>query len=378
MSLRVDLETSASDCENLREDWERLLSERESPTPFETFEWNRANLISFENDRALVLVFRDRISRVIAILPLVQRERRKHLRRGRWIEFAGLPYADYGTCLINAGYELPVARALVDYLRSSDSGWSGLYLDNMRQTDVITRLLPIVASNAGMFATSRPTFNIRRLTRTAFLSNLSTGLQSSKTLATAKRKLSRLGEVNFEVRTGDVDVLKHLASYFEMHIERGMSKGIESPLAAPSQQKFFRNIVATCSPSGLIWLSSLCCNGRPIAYRFSLCYRNSLHLYSTCFAPEFAKYSPSMLLLEFLLGYAFGNGIEVIDFGMGESPQKEKSGATAEQQMSCVEVYHRRGDYIESRLYHVGQRQATKSRALRQTAKMLRNVLPNH
>jgi CelD/BcsL family acetyltransferase involved in cellulose biosynthesis len=376
MSLRVDVVTSATDYDRLCNEWGQLLSEREEATPFETFEWNQANLISFENHGLQVLVFRDHDFRMVAVLPLVLRHARKHLLRRHWLEFAGLPYADYGAPLVRSGYEAPVAHSLVDHLRSAGGTWNGLYLDHMRQSDALACLLPVIAREAGMFAISQPTFNIRRLSQSAYIAGSNLGLQSSKTLVKARRKLAEMGEITFDVMSKEGEILRHLERYFQMHIERAVGKGTRSPFEASSQQKFFWNIVRTCSASGGVWLSILSCAGVPITYKFSLRYRESLHLYSTCFAPAYAKYSPSMLLLDSLLEYAFENGIQVVDFGMGDSPQKERAGAIADQQMTRVELYQTREAFTESRIYLAAQRSAVRSTPLRKAAKILRRLLP--
>jgi len=376
MLLRVDVVTSAADCGRLRQEWGDLLSEMEDATPFETFEWNHACLMSFENHGLQILVFRDHDSRMIAVLPLVLRHARKHLLRRRWLEFAGLPYGDYGTWLVRSGHEISVAHALLNHLRLAGGTWNGVYLDHMRHSDTLTRLLPVIAREAGMFAVTQPTFNVRRLRRAAYNADSSLGFQSSKTLAKARRKLAEIGEINFEVMSIEGEIVLHLERYFQMHIERALAKGARSPFESPSQQNFFGNIVRTCSASGGVWLSIVSCAGVPITYKFSLRYRESLHLYSTCFAPAYAKYSPSMLLLDSLLEYAFKNGIRVVDFGMGDSPQKVRAGATADQQMARVELYQARDAYTESRLYLAAQRSAGRSSRLRKAAKMLRRILP--
>jgi hypothetical protein len=83
-----------------------------------------------------------------------------------------------------------------------------------------------------------------------------------------------------------------------------------------------------------------------------------------------------MLLLDSLLEYAFGNGIRVVDFGMGDSPQKVRAGAIADQRMARVELYRTREAHTESRLYLAAQHTADKSASLRRGAKILRRLLP--
>ena len=188
--------------------------------------------------------------------------------------------------------------------------------------------------------------------------------------------MAQLGEISFRVLTSQADISGRLDDYFQMHIERCAAKKSTSPLANPHQQRLFRSIVDHCTDAGMVWLSTLSCAGRPIASRFSLRYRDALHLYSTCFSPQFAKFSPSLLQLENLLDYAFDHGINVIDFGIGDSPQKEKAGARAGQSLMRVELYSSQTAHWESLIFLAAQRRVTKFDWLDSGVSMLRRALP--
>lgn len=361
--------SSVTEIDRLRDDWRSLLAIRESVTPFETLEWTRANLLSFPDQQTRILKFvlgND----VVAILPLVLRRRRKHLRRRNWLEFASLPYADYGACLITPGLEAQVADAFVSYL---GGGWDGAFLDGLRKDDKFTHLLYKQASFRGIHLVLQPTHEIRRLDRTL---SSEVSIQFKRSIEKERRKLSQIGPITFEVITDADRIQSQMNHYFEMHIERCAMKGTACPLASASQQGFFCNIVRNCAPAGHVWLSMLYSGQHRVASRFSLRYGNALHLYSTCFAPAFAKYSPSMLQLERLIEYAFANGIDVIDFGFGDSPQKEKSGAIADRQLVRLELYRSREAYLESKLYLAAQRKAAKPGAFRTSVRLARKLLP--
>lgn len=375
MSIQVEVLTSIEKLDILRDNWAALLTSRDQATPFETLEWTKANLLSFPGQGMRVLVFRDG-PEAVGILPLALRSKRKYLRRRTWLEFAGLPFADYGALLVKPGCEAQVAEAFVEYM-NSERAFAVAYLDGLRGNDLFSNHLITAAERQGIVATLVRTPEIRRLQRPLRVDNISIALESSKSLGKARKRLSELGEISFDVRTSEDEIQNRLDEYFQMHIDRCAAKGTTSPLAHPEQQKLFRNVVRYCAPAGMVWFSTLSCAGRPVASRFSLRYGDALHLYSTCFAPEFARYSPSMLQLENLLQYAFTNGIRVVDFGMGDSPQKEKAGATAEQQMARVELYGSKAAYWESRLFLGAREKAAKSGWLDKRASTLRRLLPH-
>jgi CelD/BcsL family acetyltransferase involved in cellulose biosynthesis len=373
MNLRIEEITSISEHGSLRDSWSELLSERTGASPYETFEWHFANLLSFPGERTRILTFVDHNSHLLAVIPLAVRTSRKYLRRKRWLEFAGLPFADYGTCLVRSGFEQAVAKVFVNYLGSQDVLWDGIYLDNVRQNDPFTFCLLNAARQNGLFCSLQQTHQIRRLMKQ---SNPGAKLQDSKSFLKAKKRMSQLGELQLRVSTGIDQLHAELEQYFRMHIERSASKGFQSQLARPEQQNFYRNIVATCGRLGQVWLSTLFCGEQAVASRFSMRYGEALHLYSTCFAAQFARYSPSMVQLEMLLEYAFENGISVVDFGMGSSPQKEKAGATAEADLARIEIYRSRDALMESQAYFTTQRWAAKSSTIRSAGKLLRQALP--
>lgn len=372
MELRIEEIGSLSDDNDLLAAWTELLADRPNATPFETYEWHLANLLSFRPEQIRILTFFDGLQ-MVGVIPLVLRTRRKYMRQKRWLEFAGLPFADYGTCLIRSGFEEGIADLLLDYLRCHRAEWDGVYLDNLRQSNSFLNYLPQATERIGLFYSRESTHRIRRLMRGV---NPTSGLQDSKSLAKAKKKISREGELSFGVSTEISEIQAQLESYFRMHMDRCAAKGLKSQLAGERHQAFYRNIVAACGVAGQVWLSTLYCANQAIASRFSMRFGKALHLYSTCFAPAFSRYSPSMLQLEMLLNYAFASGIEVIDFGMGDSPQKEKAGADEDCRLERIELYHSRQELFESRFYRTAQRKAAQSGAVRKTGRVVRKFLP--
>jgi CelD/BcsL family acetyltransferase involved in cellulose biosynthesis len=333
-----------------------------------------ANLRSFENNGIQVLAFRQPDSTVVGILPFVLRHGRRYIRSRNWLELAGMPHADYGACLVLQGFEPGVAALFLEYLLSTSISWEGVYLEKLKEEDPFANSLLSLAHSRKIPVHCRDSYQIRRLTREGYSG--ASSLKTSKSLARAKKRLSEFGEIQFEVSTTDQEIQDRLEQYFRMHIARFSSKGMQSPFVQEQHQRFFRSIVHECAPEGYVWLSSLCVDGSPIATKLTLLYGQTLHLYSTCFAQEFSRYSPSMLQLDMLLEYAFANEIEVVDFGVGESPQKEQAGASVAQTLVRIELYRNWAAHTESTLFQAVEQAQGKSELLRRTGKALRGLLP--
>ena len=300
-----------------------LLSETEQATPFQTFEWVLANLLAFENDGLHLLLFRQQQAGLVGFLPLVFRRGRRYVRAGRWLELATQPYADHGMATIWPTFEAGVAETLLDHLHTNKNTWTAVHLDKVFPHDSFIDQLRRLAPRQKFMVNARPTHHSRRVIKDSI-----TAAAASKSLDKAAKRLSARGSLTFRVYTEPAEIEARLSTFFQLHAERFSAKGLRSPLLDARQQTFYNSLVRQLVPPNGVWLSCLQCDDVPIAMRFSLLRKQTLHLYATCFANEFAKYSPSMVQLRMLLHFAFSNGVEVVDFGVGDSPHKEHFGET--------------------------------------------------
>jgi len=375
MSLDLRVWPSIDSCESLKVEWEELLDSCPRAKVFDTFSWVKANLLAFENSKTWVLVFRDAKSQLVAVIPLVVRRGRRYLRVCQWVEFAGLPYADYGSCLVRPGWESQVAEGVVALCSFNVDCWDGIHLDRFEAEAPFSMQVAAAARSQGWTVDIRETNRIRRLTKDEYAAEERME-QSSKGLRKARNRLQQEGELGFEVFDRADQILERLETFFAWHVERFAAKGLQSPFADLRHRAFYRHMVEGLAPEGRIWLSVLTCGRIPVAMRVSPLFGGTLHLYSTCFNAEFAKYSPSMLHLEMLLEHAFRSGIVTVDFGIGESPQKEFAGSGNPQALVTLEIYREKTKSIEGRVYRAAEQMRSRSRLVRWVGKMLRRLLP--
>jgi len=373
MALQLRVLRSIKDYEASREEYSRLLEVAPHATPFHSFEWIVANLLSFANQGVHVLEFRQSDSTLVGVVPLVLRSGRRYLRTRTWLEFAGQPFADYGGFLVQPGFETEVAEKVVEHFSGSGAEWDAVHLDKMMSDDPFARALLSVAQTKHAPIGAHEGGRVWRLAKDAHSANQA----GSRSLDRAAKRLSEQGALQFEVFTSPEHIESRLNSFFQLHTARFAAKGLHSPLADAQHQEFYRNAVRCMAPAGQVWLSVLACGGLPVAMRISFRRGERLHLYSTCFAQEFARYSPSMLQLRMLLDYSFANGIEVVDFGIGESPHKEQPGAIQQPPLLLIELYTRRAAGIESKLFHAAQRLRARSTSFQRAGKLLRRIFPH-
>ena len=376
MGLQLEVIPSITACESIKPEWEQLLCACPRATVFDSFGWIKANLLAFQNRDTWVLAFRHSDSALAAVIPLVVRRGRRYFRGRRWVEFAGLPYADYGSCLVRPGSEAAVAESLVGFCCSKAACWDGIYLDRLKADAPFLEHIAFAARRRGLPTTVRETDHIRQLTKPEFFAAGPRAGRSGKSLNKARKRLQERGEIGFAVHDRSERILEYLETFCSWHVERFAARGWRSPLADPLHREFYRHIVEELAPQGQIWLSILTCGASAIAMRFSPLFDGTLHLYSTCFSEAFAQYSPSMLQLEMLLDHAFQAGIACVDFGIGESPQKKYASAGGHQALATVEIYRERMSSLEGRVYQAVEETRLRSGLLLRAGKLFRRFFP--
>jgi CelD/BcsL family acetyltransferase involved in cellulose biosynthesis len=375
MTIQREVISSIASAEAFKEDWERLLCICPQATVFDSFGWVQANLAAFPNSQTSILLLRELGAGLLGVIPLVVRRGRRYLRERRWIEFAGQPYADYASCLVLPGAENAVACELIDFCASTAADWDGVFLDRFRADSTFVDCVSAAATKRRFAAVTGEDGRIRRLTKLDYENN-SAGDASSKSLKKARTRLAEHGAVSFEIFSHPDQIAPRLNTFFDWHVTRFAAKGLRSPLAEAPHREFYRQMVALLAPQERIWLSVLSSAAQPVAMRLSPVFNRTVHLYSTCFDASFSKYSPSMLHLQMLLEHAFRSGIDCIDFGLGESPQKDFAGHGNSQPLVTLEIYKDKLALLEQQSYQTAERVRSRSQIAARAGKALRRIFP--
>jgi len=155
----------------------------------------------------------------------------------------------------------------------------------------------------------------------AYISSMSEAVKKrvSRT-ATYRRALGRkVGPVTFDWNSSSLEHLDQLLTW-----KSGQHDSVREWLADPLSLKFVRDLAVTKSDdcSGLI--SVLYAGERPIAILLSLRRNQTLSTWFPGYDPDFARFSPGMIMWLAVAEEAARQGVTRIDFGYGEDSYKSR------------------------------------------------------
>jgi CelD/BcsL family acetyltransferase involved in cellulose biosynthesis len=141
-------------------------------------------------------------------------------------------------------------------------------------------------------------------------------------LAYQRRRLEREhGRVSFDPDCRDSAVLDELLAQKRAQY---VKTGRNDPLAHEWRRELLQQLFGSESENCHGALSVLRVGGTEIALHFGLRSRHVLHYWLPVYRPEFARYSPGLLLLVELIRDAAERGMTRIDLGTGEAEYKRR------------------------------------------------------
>lgn len=297
--------------EKLRTAWSGLLERSESPTVFQTFEWNESWWTVFGRGHELELALVHVGEELVAIAPLM-------IERGRsW----GIPFrklAFIGTANASSDYsDFVVSRAhpgalpaILKWIKSRSDRFTSLDLRNLRSTSPTLSALALFPHARMRVSSVAPAWMLGdRDADRALLSKKS-----------VKRKLNwyqKNGRIEYK-RVGD----EAFESFFDQHVARWDGTGTPSLFLDPAQRRFYRELGASLEPTGYLHFSGVFFDDRPIAYHFGFEFRGTLIWYKPTYDPAQSRNSPGEVLIRYLFDDAITRDLKEVDFTVGNEAFK--------------------------------------------------------
>jgi CelD/BcsL family acetyltransferase involved in cellulose biosynthesis len=145
-------------------------------------------------------------------------------------------------------------------------------------------------------------------------------IASPPAFARKARKLAReAGEVSFELHSADEGILETLCSWKRAQYARTANPDV---FAVRWTLELVRTLMGVSSATFAGVCSVLCVGGRPVAVHAGMRSRGVLHWWFPAYDPEFARYSPGIILLLRLAEALRATGVGTLDLGKGEAPYK--------------------------------------------------------
>jgi len=298
--------------------WNTLVSGSPTDSIFQTYEWVSSWEECFKGEHEPLYISVRDSSEVVAVAPLT-------VSRGplnqRVIRFLGDGRADYCDFLY-AGNRPKVLEAICQVLFAERGRWDEIRLNSIPAESPTVEVLQDICRRSGYYVLQRqlhlsPTLTIKGHEAEALT------ILNKASLRRRQNYFQRIGALTFKTVIGK-DVLLYLNGFFEQHIDRWAGSTTPSLFLDERNKVFYRELATVMADKEWIALSIVELNGRPLAMHYGFDYGNKFLWYKPSFDPAQKKHSPGLVLLKYLMGYAFARKREEFDFTIGDEPFKAR------------------------------------------------------
>ncbi|MGK4006439.1 GNAT family N-acetyltransferase [Sorangium sp. So ce1036] len=321
MSERLDVRVlnRREELEALREPWDALWQRCPAATTFQRPEWLLPWCRELGPEEVLALVLRSPSAQgLVGLAPLAIHR----IGAERVVALLGAGITDYNDVLAAPGYERAVAEAVLAFLGERAGAWDVADLHDLRGSS------PLLAADAPP-GWSDEVEKHEACPRVVIPEGagpddlFSPGMRAR--IARARKRLARAGALRVEVAGAD-SLGELLDALFANHRARWISRG-EGGVLDEALRPFHRAAAAGLCARGALRLFGLRLDGRIIASLYGLAERDGLASYITGFDPEFAWYSPGLVMLASAIEHTAREGARTVDFLRGREPYKYAWGA---------------------------------------------------
>ncbi|MCP9452158.1 MAG: GNAT family N-acetyltransferase [Nitrospira sp.] len=300
--------------------WNTLASKSPTRTIFQTYQW----LASWEK------TFGDQCEPLYLVVPTsdgttIEGVAPLMLTKGflghRVIKFLGDGRADYGDVLFPTD-RLDVVERLLHHLWAAEGRWDCMILNSIPSESPTLSAIEQFCRRYGCHLLQRelypsPTLLIKGHEEEALK------VFNKYSLRRRQNYFQRQGRLTFKTVQGP-EVMAYLEGFFSQHIARWANTGSPSLFLDEKNRSFYQELAqALCGTDWLV-LSIVILDSRPLAMHVGFDYQGRFLWYKPSFDPAYAKHSPGLVLLRYLIGYAIEQKREEFDFSIGDEPFKQR------------------------------------------------------
>jgi CelD/BcsL family acetyltransferase involved in cellulose biosynthesis len=326
---RTQIFRTLADLESLRPAWEDLLAEFPGATTFSTWEWLAPWWRAFGEGRDLLtLAFFDEAENLVGLAPL-QISRRQaaplvSLRvLGLWGDGSG--DSDNLDFPVRAGWEKPVAAALLEFLAKESKQWDFCEFNTMPpDSPVANRLTRLVGDRNWTAYQDERASSAIPLPETweAYL-----GLLSSKErgkVAYYKNRLQKKYRMRFYRCVAEAEIPRCLETLFTLHGKRWQTLRQPGSFESAARRQFYHELASLLAARGRLefWLLEL--DGHTVAAQFGFRHGRAVFQLQEGFDPAYFADSVGYVLRAHVIEQLIARGVRRYDFLAGEAPSKAR------------------------------------------------------
>ncbi len=324
MKLQIEVVDDPAPLPGFALGWTALAA-ADAATPFQTCPWHLAwwELVGrHEPDAKPHFVMFYKSGRLCALAPLAIWQ----VEDGPVVRFSSDPWADYHDLLVDRAQVSPQAvyTALQEHLREglAASRWTRVELLELPVWSPLTAFLTALPATA-------PT---ARMDPGTVCPRLDLADPASYQRATAKReyevkqrRLERRGRLECRHHTHQGHIAERMPEFMAMHLRQWLGRpDCGLTFDRPDMIRFYEGCVPLLGAAGLLLLSELLLDGRPIAYYFGFLHRRTFWGYRTTYDTSLRKHSPGGVLHHLMFRHLWEQGYETFDFMRTDHPYKRR------------------------------------------------------
>jgi CelD/BcsL family acetyltransferase involved in cellulose biosynthesis len=347
--MHIKFVADVSDIPLSHEDWNRLVTQNETDTLFQTREWFSSWYTTFSEDNKLCLLVVVDDNKPIGFAPLVATN---HQNKYKTLQLAGYSNADYLDFVIPTQKRAAI-DLIFDYLFNKLNSWDRILLNN----------IPCDSSTSSHVKDACDRLNLRYLQSNAincpYLQIEGHHKEVNKLLSkySNRRPLNyfrRQGELNYRVLDKD-EFEEHLPLFFSQHISRWANTPSPSLFNNQMNQLFYNNLAEHLVNTDWLHFSVVELNGTPISYHYGFDYKGKFYWYKPSFNTDYSSHSPGTLLIRYLIESALSHNRKELDFTIGDESFKKRFTNKARKNVN-LHIFRRKQTYwFHNTLYYAAK-----------------------
>ncbi len=317
--------------EPLALDWNALLRESASDTPFLTWEWVHSWWSAYGDGKTPHVLRFDRGGQLVGIAPFY----RRRIHRYGVIQYDGLYLlgdgsndSDYLDFIVRRGYESEVMAAVVDHLVRSREAWTLLFLNEVPEASPNLGPWEAALRSAGCWWRRQPVVcaEVRfGSTWDEYIRSLQPRMRTK--IRSVTQRLDRSHQVAVRYCEDPSSLEESLESLFRLHQSRWTREGARGVFGSEKKRRFYDQMARRFLARGWLKLASLQVDGRAVAHQFCFEYGGAMFLLQEGYDPAWEQMNVGNALRTYIFRDCIERGVSRYDFLGGMTSHKRSWGA---------------------------------------------------
>jgi CelD/BcsL family acetyltransferase involved in cellulose biosynthesis/GNAT superfamily N-acetyltransferase len=304
------------------ESWDNLVLTSEINSVFLTYEWIKCWWDTYHEDRTLLLLIAEDSNQLVGIAPLMISNSREGTLKTKLVQFASMGETDYCDFICSKENKPAVITAFMDYLKTDQSLWQKIALDNIPEessTPVILREYLQKSDYKFMESVSQECYAMAFKGEEKFVHSvlMRNGVKGRYNF------LKNHGKIEYRKAESTDEIVKELPAFFEFHKDRRLLMGDKSKFHEEKARQFFVSLSDCMMKKGWLRFDIVRYNDVPIVYHFGFVYNNRHHHYTQTFNMDYYRRSPGMVMMKCVIEDCLEHQYDELDLARGSEEYKK-------------------------------------------------------